>query len=290
MTAPADNTPSAIITDAYQDAGLTQLGQTPNSEQIVVGMRKLTDLINLWQTQGLKLWLNVDTPVPLVAGQNLYTLTTSGSVDMVRPPRVIDAYYQNETRVLATALVVGTTYVITALGTTDFTICGALANTVGVTFTCTVVGTGTGTASATNNRWPLNVLAWSDYIRLSQTVELGTINSYFVDKQQTSTKVFFWLTPDTTAATGTAHLLLQTQVTNFTNVTETMNFPIEWRIALRWGLADEISTGQPQAIMDRCAQRAAAYRETLENWDVEDSPTRFTPDSQMLARSSFGRS
>ena len=33
-------------------------------------------------------------------------------------------------------------------------------------------------------------------------------------------------------------------------------FAQEWRIALRWGLADDIATGQPQAIMDRCAQRA----------------------------------
>ena len=58
MTAPADNTPLAIITDAYFDAGITQEGQSVNSDQIVNGMRKLTDVINLWQTQGLKLWLN----------------------------------------------------------------------------------------------------------------------------------------------------------------------------------------------------------------------------------------
>ena len=59
-----------------------------------------------------------------------------------------------------------------------------------------------------------------------------------------------------------------------------MNFPIEWRIALRWGLADELATGQPQSIMDRCQQRAISYRTMLEDWDVEDAPTRFTPDSR----------
>lgn len=228
MTAPNDNTPISIIGDAYFDAGLTQEGQAPNSEQIVTGMRKLTDLVNLMQTQGLKLWLNADTPVPLVAGQGTYTFSPSGSVIMAKPPRVVEAWYEDINHI----------------------------------------------------RRPLIPLSWNDYSRLSQIVQTGQINSYFVNKKQTELSVFFWLIPDSNAATGQAHLLLQNQVTNFINVTETMNFPIEWRIALRWGLADELATGQPQAIMDRCQQRAIAYRQVLEDWDVEDAPTRFTPDSR----------
>ena len=129
-------------------------------------------------------------------------------------------------------------------------------------------------------RRPLIPMSWNDYVRLSVINQTGALNSYFVDKQQMNLSVFFWLIPDATAATGTGHLLTQVQVTNFINVTETMNFPIEWRIALRWGLADELATGQPQAIMDRCQQRASAYRTALEDWDVEDAPTRFTPDQR----------
>lgn len=228
MTAPNPNTPIAIISDAYFDAGLTQEGQSPNSEQIVTGMRKLTDIINLWQTQGLKLWLNVDTTVPLVAGTGTYTFSPTGTVIMPKPPRAIDAYYMDSNGI----------------------------------------------------RRPLIPLSWNDYIRLSQVNTTGQINSYFVNKKQEELSVFFWLIPDATAATGTAHLLLQTQVTNFISVIETMNFPIEWRIALRWGLADELATGQPQSIMDRCQQRAISYRTMLEDWDVEDASTRFSPDSR----------
>lgn len=229
MTTPADNTPISIIQDAYFDAGLLQEGESLNGEQIVNGLRKLTDLTNLWQTQGLKLWLNVDKTIPLVAGQGTYLLGPSGDVVMTKPLRVIDAWY----------------------------------------------------VTSTGIRRPLTPLAWSEYIRLSQINQTGAINSYFVDKQATQLSVFFWLLPDATAATGAAHLLLQTQVTNPITVTETINFPIEWRLALRWGLADELCTGQPQAIMDRCQQRAAAYRDALESWDVEDAPTRFTVDAQM---------
>ena len=228
MTAPADNTPISIINDALVDSGLQQLGDTASSEQIVDGMRRLTDLINLEQTQGLKLWLNVDTSVPLVDGQGTYTFSPSGDVVMAKPLRVVEAYYLDSNSI----------------------------------------------------RRPLTVLSWDDYIRLSQVNQTGQINSYFVNKKQTELSVFFWLIPDATAATGTAHLLLQVQVTNFTNVTDTMNFPIEWRMFLRWGLADELATGQPQAIMDRCAQRAQMYKDMLESWDVEDAPTQFQPDSR----------
>ena len=230
MTAPSNNTPFAIINDAYHDAGLVQEGDIINPDQQVSGMSRLTDLVNLKQTQGLKLWLNVDTSVPLVEDQGTYTFSPSGDVVMVKPLRVIEAYYLDDTGI----------------------------------------------------RRPLVPLSWDDYIRLSQVNQSGAINSYFVNKKQSELSVFFWLIPDATAATGTAHLLLQTQVTNFISVTEEVNFPIEWRIALRWGLADELATGQPQAIMDRCQQRAAMYWEALENWDVEDAPTRFTPDQRSM--------
>lgn len=233
MTAPSDNTPLGIIQDAYFDAGLIGVGQNVDSEQIVLGMRKLTDLINLWQTQGLKLWLNVDTPITLVAGTGTYTLGPAGTVVMAKPPRVVEAYY----------------------------------------------------ADANGVRRPLSPLAWADYVRLSVVTQEGQINSYFVDKQQAVLSVFFWLVPDATAALGSAHVVLQTQVNNFISATETMNFPVEWRIALRWGLADELATGQPQAIMDRCQQRAQTYRTMLEDWDVEDVPTRFAADTQ--GQSSF---
>jgi hypothetical protein len=226
MTTPALNNPYAIISDAYFDAGYLSEGENLNPEQLVNGMRRLTDMINLWQTQGLKLWLNTDLPVTLTANVGTYTLGTAGTVSMTKPTRVLDAWYSDPNGV----------------------------------------------------RRPLVPLAWSDYIRLSTVTQTGQINSYFVDKQATVLSVFFWLTPDATAATGTAHLLIQSQVTNFVNVTEDMNFPIEWRLALRWGLADEVCTGQPQAIMDRCQQRAAAYRGALEDWDVEDTPTRFAMD------------
>jgi len=53
---------------------------------------------------------------------------------------------KDEPVITAGSFVVDTSYKILTVGTTDFTLIGASANTIGVTFTATGVGTGTGTA------------------------------------------------------------------------------------------------------------------------------------------------
>lgn len=231
MTTPVVNSPNGIICDAMQDAGLLQPGDEPSSEQYVMYSRRLRDLINFMQTQGLKLWLQFDQTVTLVSGQAKYTMFSGGNVNITKPLRVLQGYFSDVNGV----------------------------------------------------KRPLTVLSRDDYTRLSQVSQTGPINSYFVDKLATELDVYFWLTPDATAATGTGQLVIQQQVTIFTNLTETMNFPEEWRMALRWGLADEMATGQPKEIMDRCEKRAGFYRQALEDWDVEDASTTFTPDTRQIA-------
>ena len=55
------------------------------------------------------------------------------------------------TTVAATALVAGGVYTILTVGSTDFVAVGAPSNTVGVTFTATAVGTGSGTTVTNDN-------------------------------------------------------------------------------------------------------------------------------------------
>lgn len=230
MTVPAINTPLSIIAAAMTRAGRLSEGSVPTSEQYASHMDSLNRLINLWQTQGLKLWLQTDLPIPLVTGQggpgNPYTLTPGGSVNMTKPWRVEQGYYLDQ-----------------------------LAN-----------------------QRPIYPLSWDEWLRLANRQQQGAIAQYFVDKQATTLNVYFWLTPDSQAATGTAHLMVQQQVVNPINLSEEMNFPPEWGLALVWGLADEISSGQPQVIMERCRDKAALYRTMLEDADVEDAATSFQPD------------
>ncbi len=230
MTAPANaNTPYRIIKYAMEDAGLLQEGDEPTSEQYAKYLLRLYDLINFWQTQyGLKLWLQSDQSITLVASQATYDLMSSGDVNITRPLRAASGYFLD----------------------------------------------------TSSNRRPIYPVSRDEYTRLPNTTTTGAINQYFVDKKLDRLSISFWPVPDTTAATGTAHLILQRQVTNPISLTEDIEFPLEWMLALRWGLADDICTGQPQAIIDRCAARALTYRTALEDWDVEDASTYLQPDSR----------
>lgn len=230
MTVPASlNTADRAIRLGMTDAGLLAEGDDPSSEQLAVGLGRLNDIANFWQTQGVRLWLETDLSITLIAGQSTYTFGPAGTVNMTRPTRVKDAGYYLD---------------------------------------------------ANNNRRPLTLISRDEYNRLSNVVNTGPLNSYWADKQQTLLSIKFWMTPDAQAALGTAHVVIQQQVVNSVSLTDTMNFPLEWFIALRWAYAEEICTGQPSAVVNRCTGKAAYYKQLLDDWDVEDGSTRFQPDSQ----------
>lgn len=130
----------------------------------------------------------------------------------------------------------------------------------------------------TGNQRPLETMSWDTWNKLSNKNQAGQINSYFSDKQAFVINLSFWLTPDAIAALGTAQMLIQQQQPTATQLTDTMQLPQEWSTWLHWGLADQICTGQPQAIMDRCKERAEFYFNILSDWDVEDAPVTFQPD------------
>ena len=234
MTSPASfNTPIRAITYAMRDAGLLQEGDDPNSDQIAEYINRLNDLINYLQTQGLKLWLISDTPIPLTQGVTQYTMGPGGTVSMAKPMRGISAYYNN--------LSVPTAPV----------------------------------------RVPVTIISWADWVTLSTIKTQGPVTQVFLDKQQSQININCWNTPDLyTATNGTLQIQVQQQVQNFTGLTDTMNFPIEWFMVLRWGLADELASGQPAAVQQRCQQRFSAFKTALEDWDVEDASTFFKPDSR----------
>lgn len=223
MPASVSNTVYGIIADAMVDAGLLGEGEDPNSEQLHSNMRRLCDIINLWQTQGIKLFLQEEISITLVANQINYTVTPPTG-EPSKHLRIVQARIED----------------------------------------------------TSGNSRNLNAISWNQWntLPLGQS---GTVTGYLVNKQPSILQLKLWNAPDSTEALNTLVLLVNKQVTNPINLLETMAFPQEWRIALRWGLADDICTGQPQAIMDRCQQRAMTYRQMLEDWDVEDAETRMTP-------------
>lgn len=96
------NTPFRIITFAMRDAGLIGRTDEPTSEDYAEYMSRLNDIFNYLQTKGLKLWLQEDVsftpvaPTSPTSGTNLYSFGPTGTVVMPRPPRIIEAYFQDQ--------------------------------------------------------------------------------------------------------------------------------------------------------------------------------------------------
>ena len=139
------------------------------------------------------------------------------------------------------------------------------------------------------NRRPLISMGRSEWDTLATTT-LGTITSWYGEKHQLTYNFYVWLTPDSTE-TGVIHAILQQQMSSIVTLTDQINVPIEWYLTIMWLLASQICTRQPQKVIDRCEKMAAQFLEDLENWDVEDADTRFTPDSRtMVSSGRFNRS
>lgn len=95
MTTPVtDNTGYSILCGAMWKACLLPEGDEPDSEVIAKHMRTLNQLINsVIQIQGIRLWLQQDTPVVLTAGVGLYSFGPTGTITMTKPMQVTDQYY-----------------------------------------------------------------------------------------------------------------------------------------------------------------------------------------------------
>lgn len=228
-------TATALVTAAYRDAQKLSRGAALSADQLSEGIDRLNDIINLWQTQGLKLFLELEIVVTLVASQQLYSLMPGGDVDMTRPLQVKDGSYWD----------------------------------------------------SDNNSRPLTQISRQEWASLANRAGAGSVNQFFVEKLYDRLNVHFWNVPDATAATGTVRLTLRQQATNPALAGDNTRFPPEWGIALRWAIADEISSGMPESVQQRCATRAQVYRQALEDWDVEDAETYFQMDQRGVTYSRF---
>ena len=86
------------------------------------------------------------------AGNSLTITTLEGNLIYVNGEQIKFTTVNTATTIVAAgSFVVGILYIIATLGTTDFMDIGAVSNTIGVEFTATDVGTGTGTATLLSN-------------------------------------------------------------------------------------------------------------------------------------------
>jgi hypothetical protein len=130
----------------YSENGANWLGVTESS---IISVNSATNQINLASTAGL----TVNEPIKFsesfgsVLANTIYYVKTIDSSTQIKISATSGGAIKQLVNITAGGFVNGTTYVITSIGTTNFTLIGAASNTVGITFTATGAGAGTGTAN-----------------------------------------------------------------------------------------------------------------------------------------------
>lgn len=121
----------------------TNLGNVAHSNPIVLNSSGRVPTGEIWLTNGLGYKFVVEDASNVLIG------TYDNVPSSAQPPISYDAQYisyQEGYTVTAGAFIVGDTYLITFIGTTNFQAIGASANQIGTLFIATGVGSGTGTA------------------------------------------------------------------------------------------------------------------------------------------------
>lgn len=78
-------TAAELITAALQRLLVLERGGTPSAEDITVGLSRLNDLIESWQTERLTTYIQSRATWTLVANQASYTVGSGGEIDIPRP-------------------------------------------------------------------------------------------------------------------------------------------------------------------------------------------------------------
>jgi len=121
----------------------TNLGTIAQPNPIILNASGRIPVGELWLLNGYGYKFVVEDSNNVLIG------TYDNVPSSAQPPITNDAssiYYEEGNSTIAGLFVIGDTYLITSIGTTNFQLIGAASNTVGIHFIATGVGTGTGTA------------------------------------------------------------------------------------------------------------------------------------------------
>ena len=130
----------------YSENGTVWFGVTEIS---VVSVNAATNQVNLTNTDSLSLNdpIKFNESFGSVVAGTIYYVKSIDSATQIKISATSGGAIKQLVNITAGSFVVGTTYVITNIGTTNFISIGAASNTVGITFTATGIGSGDGTAN-----------------------------------------------------------------------------------------------------------------------------------------------
>lgn len=243
-----------VIALALRKLGVLEIGDVPDAATITNANMSLNLLVKQMSTEGLKIWKTSELIIPLVANQTKYILGGASSALM----------YDTQAPTVAT---------------TDRPL-------------KVIQGWYRNLQVTPNIDTPFMVVSKDEYNTLGSKFSTGTANTVFYDTKALNGILYVFLTPDINAATNLElHLVAQMPLNDIISAGDIPDFPNEWMNTLVWNLADQLSLeyGVPMNTRQEITNRATAYRQLLNDWDVEIASTFFAPDFRSSSANSYSR-
>lgn len=301
-----DLTRDKILEASARVTGYLAAGESLSSEDKAQRSEALNLLLKNWATKGLPLWVTVDLEIPLQAGVYTYSISpTAGYVYSITASGG-SGYVAGGTWMASGGNGTGTD----ASGT--YTVSGGKIDNMtvivpGDSYTSdpviTVSGAGTGATFTIVRRdvtyhKPLKLLD-SSFIRNPNGVDIQLRQLSRSDYNLRSPKntvgipVDFYYQPD--CYNGILYLLnspsdygyvfhaqIQRHFFDLVSASDNFDFPSEWLLPLKWGLAAEMALedGVSMEKLYYIERKAQHYCEAAFNFSVEEASVYFTVDSQ----------
>lgn len=310
MTTPLD-----IITRAMKDIGALAAGEVPTADEAQDGFDMMNDMLDQWSNENMMVFYKTEIIFPVVQNQIQYTIGPGGQVGSTFTGSIAGTTL-TVTGITKGAITVGQQ--ISGTGITAGTKivgfvsgAGGNVNEVG-TYTVNKSQTVASTTITGYYQRPLTIE--SAFVRVTTTsngvpiygggldypvavfaleqyemIGLKSLNGpwpkavYYQPSEQLGT-IYVWPNP----AQGEMHLFAYTQFQNFTNLTDTLQFPPGYVNAIRFNLAERLMPmygKSNQLMMAKIEALAAAGKATIKRTNMRPPQVSRYPDQLLWGKS-----
>jgi hypothetical protein len=292
MTQPID-----IISGALRSIGALEAGETPESTTANDAFILLNDMVDQWSNSPLMISYTTEVIHPLTTNQYQYTIGPGGSIGGLFTGS-ISGLTLTVTALASGSIAIGQTLVGTGItaGTTIVgfnTGSGGQVNGLG-TYTISIPQTAASTSITASYQRPLRInSAFVRVATLDYPVKVITVDEYqtiglkglagpwpraiYYQPSEILGNVFYWPNP----SSGEMHLFCDTVLARFSTISDTINLPQGYNMAMRWNLAEllmpeygKADQNQIQMIMKNASEARGYIKRTNMN---PQAPMRMDP-------------
>jgi hypothetical protein len=218
---------------------------SPTSTMRTNALVTLNQLVLHLQSLGMQVWCIKTGVLTLSSSKILYSLGTGGDLVIARPQSIFQAWLHN--------------------------------------------------TSANSDPVPLQIIDREKYNKFTNKVSQGTPIAVFYDRNYdlpgsnsgASAKGFLSVYPEpdaTAASTYTLNFNYTRPIQDFSSVSDSLDFPQEWYLALTWKLASLLCPSFGVAVMywDRIDNQAEAFLKAQTGWDSETESIQIVPSQGVM--------